>query len=59
MVNKENDSHFQSDIFEPLFSNHFKTMMLKMKAHIHVFSAVEKNAFLTCYHLKTLFQTFN
>ena len=29
-------------IFEPLFSNHFKTVMLKTKEDIHVFSAVEK-----------------
>ena len=39
MVNEENDSH--SHIFEPLFSNHSKTMMLKMKVDIHAFSAVE------------------
>ena len=47
MVNEENDCH--SHIFEPLFSNHSKTMMLKMKVDIHVFSAVEKY-FLRCYH---------
>ena len=40
MVNEENDCH--SHIFEPLFSKHFKTMMLKTKVDIHVFSAVEK-----------------
>ena len=40
MVNEENDCH--SHIFEPLFSNHSKTMMLKTKVDIHVFSAVEK-----------------
>ena len=40
MVNKENDCH--SHIFEPLFSNHSKTMMLQTKLDIHVFSAVEK-----------------
>ena len=31
-----------SHIFEPLFFNHSKTMMLKTKVDIHVFSAVEK-----------------
>ena len=56
MVNEENDCH--SHICEPLFSNHSKTMMLKMKVDIHVFSAVEF-IFLTCYRLKTLFQTLN
>ena len=40
MVNEENDGH--SHIFEPLFSNHSKTMMLKTKVDSHVFSAVEK-----------------
>ena len=40
MVNEENDCH--SHIFEPLFSKHSKTMMLKTKVDIHVFSAVEK-----------------
>ena len=40
MVNEENDCH--SHIFEPLISKHSKTMMLKMKVDIHVFSAVEK-----------------
>ena len=40
MVNEENDCH--SYIFEPLFSNHSKTMMLKTKVDIQVFSAVEK-----------------
>ena len=39
MVNEENDCH--SHIFEPLFSNHSKTIMLKMKVNIHVLSAVE------------------
>ena len=39
MVNKANDCH--SHIFEPLFSNHSKTMMLKRKVDIHVFSTVE------------------
>ena len=48
MVNEENEGH--SHIFEPLFSNHFKTMMLKTKVDIHVFSAVEQNIFSTCYH---------
>ena len=43
MVNEENDCH--SHIFEPLFSNHFKTMMLKTKVDIHVFSAVKKIIF--------------
>ena len=47
MINEENDSH--SHIFEPLLSNHSKTMMLKTKVDIRVFSAVE-NFFLTCYH---------
>ena len=28
--------------FEPLFSNNSKTMMLKTKTDIHLFSAVEK-----------------
>ena len=40
MVNEENACH--SHIFEPLFSNHSITMMLKTKVDIHVFSAVEK-----------------
>ena len=40
MVNEENDCH--SHVCEPLFSYHSKTMMLKMKVDIHVFSAVEK-----------------
>ena len=40
MVKEENDCH--SHIFEPLFTNHSKTMMLKTKVDIHVFSAVEK-----------------
>ena len=40
MVNEETDSY--SHICEPLFSNHSKTMMLKRKEDIHVFSAVEK-----------------
>ena len=40
MVNEDNDCH--SHIFEPLCSNHSKTMMLKTKVDIHVFSAVEK-----------------
>ena len=43
MVNEENDCH--SHIFEPLFSNHSKTMMLKTKVDNHVFSAVEKIIF--------------
>ena len=43
MVNEENDCH--SHNCEPLFSNHSKTMMLKMKVDIHVFSAVEKKMF--------------
>ena len=47
MVNEENDCH--SRIFEPLFSNHSKIMMLNTKVDIHVFSAVEI-FFLTCYH---------
>ena len=37
MVNEETDCH--SYIFEPLFSNHSKTMMLKTKLDIRVFSA--------------------
>ena len=40
MVNEENDCH--SHIFEPLFSNHSKTMMMTTKVNIHVFSAVAK-----------------
>ena len=40
MVNEENHCH--SHICEPLFSNHSKTIMLKTKEDIHVFSAVEK-----------------
>ena len=40
MVNEENDSH--SHIFEPMFSNHSKTMMLKTEVDIHVLPAVEK-----------------
>ena len=43
MVNEENDCH--SHIFEPVFSNHSKTMMLKTKVDIHVFSAVGKKIF--------------
>ena len=39
MVNEENDFH--SQFCEPLFSNHSKTMILKTKVDIHVFSAVE------------------
>ena len=39
MVNEENDCH--SHICEPLFSNHSKTMMLKTKVDIHVFSTIE------------------
>ena len=38
--NEETDCH--SHIFEPLFSNHSKTMMSKTKVDIHEFSAVEK-----------------
>ena len=52
MVNEENDCH--SHIFEPLFSNHSKTMMLKMKVDIqnyfydklsleNIFSDIEPN----------------
>ena len=41
MVNEENDCH--SHIFEPLFSNHSKTRMLKTKVDIHVVSVVEKS----------------
>ena len=40
MVNEENDCH--SHIFEPLFSSHSKTMILKTKVDIHLFSEVEK-----------------
>ena len=40
MANEEIDGH--SQIFELLFSNHSKTMMLKTKVDIHVFSAFEK-----------------
>ena len=40
MVNEENYCH--SHICETLFSNHSKTMMLKTKVDIHVFSAGEK-----------------
>ena len=40
MVIKENDCH--SHNFEQLFSDHSKTMMLKTKVDIHVFSAVKK-----------------
>ena len=43
MVNEINDLH--SHIFEPLFSNHSKTMMLETKVDIHAFSAVEKILF--------------
>ena len=41
MVNEENDCH--SHTIEPLFSNHSKTIMLKMKVDIqfHVFSSVD------------------
>ena len=53
MVNEEFDSHSQifeplfsnhsiTHISEPLFSNHSKTMMLKTKVDIHVFSDVGK-----------------
>ena len=41
MVNEENDCN--SHIFEPLFSNHSKTMMLKTKVDMHAVSAVEKS----------------
>ena len=41
MVNEENDCH-SNIFFEPLFSNHSKTMMMTTKVDIHVFSAVEK-----------------
>ena len=40
MVNEENDCH--SHNFESLFSNHSKSMMLKMKVDIHGNTAVEK-----------------
>ena len=40
MVNGENDCH--SNMFEPLFSNHSKTMMLKTKVDINALAAVEK-----------------
>ena len=43
MVNEEN--HCLSHIFELLLSNHSKTIMLKTKVEIHVFSAVEKKIF--------------
>ena len=43
MVNEENNCHFH--IFEPLLSNHSKTMMLKTKVDIHVFSAIRKRLF--------------
>ena len=43
MVNEEHDC--QSQIFESLFSNHSKTMMLKTKEDIHAFSAVVKVVF--------------
>ena len=55
--NQENDGHSQN--FEPLFSPHSKTMMLKMKVDIHVFSAVENLFFMTYYHWKTLIQTLD
>ena len=44
MENEENDCH--SHIFEPLFSNHSKTLILKRKVDIHVFLAVEKYFFI-------------
>ena len=56
MVNEKNGCH--SHIFELLFSNHSKIMMLKTKVDIHVFSAV-KIFCLTCYHYKKLFKTLN
>ena len=40
IVNEENDCH--SHIYEPLFFQPSKTMILKMKVDIHVFSAFEK-----------------
>ena len=43
MVYEENDCH--SHICQPLVSNHSKTIMLKTKVDIHVFSAVEKIIF--------------
>ena len=43
MVNEENDCH--SHIFEPLFSKHSKTMMLKTKVDIHVFQLLKKYFF--------------
>ena len=56
MVNEENDCH--SHICEPLFSNHSKTMRLKTKVDIHVFSAVEKT-FFDMLSLENIFQTLN
>ena len=56
LVNKEYDCH--SHICAPLFSNHSKTMILKTKVDIHVFSAVEI-LFFDMLSLKTLFQTLN
>ena len=53
MVNEENACH--SHIFEPKFSNHSKTMILKTKVDIRVFSAAEK-IFLDMLSLEILFQ---
>ena len=52
MVKEENDCH--SHIFEPLFSNHSKTMMLKTKVDIHVFSAVEVITNCDCFKNKVI-----
>ena len=41
MVKEEGGNSCHSHIFEPLFFNHCKTMMLQMKVNIHVFLAVE------------------
>ena len=47
LVNEDNDC--LSHIFEPLFSNHSKTMMMKTKVDIHVFSAVEVLTNCVCF----------
>ena len=51
MANGENDCHSQN--FEPLFSNYSKTMMLKTKVDIHVFSAI-KNYFYDMLSLENI-----
>ena len=57
MANEENDCHsqfFLPNVFPPFRNNDDENEMRHS-----CFSAVEKLFFMTCYHLKTLFQTLN